>query len=1331
MRKIFVKTLLLLFLSLAGMFCFQITAQAGLSENPYVTFSPDGKAFTINGDERDTQWYKKGYIVSTGQVSSVEDLKVGEHFYQTIKKEEVTVGKWEVAHRQAACIHNIYPAGDSYHGVFFGKSKCLKKYYSGWLPYCADCGQKILQTYVYMSEQAAAVTDKLDMSMAYYYRCPWCMNLEQAVELGQHVCKEISANQYSVRYHANFGQGYMQKSVHMYNNAASYEGKTVSPQRTLNLNSYTRQGYEFIGWNTEPDGTGAYFPDGAEILNLCEGEQDSITLYAQWKKCSSILVIYPEGGRYQGSLQSVSVPGEYGSTYELAIQDIETPAGVSVSFETNGGVKIPDIVTETAFVEWCFQSPMQGKVEGNTYYYLGPDNSVDYAKLVYRLKEITLPAASKQGFSFGGWYYDQECTLLAGAAGTQFLPQEDTKLYALWVDLQLSAADNYETNGGKGAVDLFWKQKDNGQKTYLLYQKKEEGEWMKIHSAADITTEKAVSKQLYFTGQKGRYTIPYSGYYQITIQGAQGGNYSDYSGGKGGQVTALLYFEKGEVLDYVIGGQNGYHGGGTGSMYGNGGGYTEVSTAEQGVLLIAGGGGGATVQGNGQPGGSALCTIAGNSGQNGTAGGGGGFRGGASGAVDIHTHTDQCNHVHKGSESTNGGCYTVPIVCGSTSFSRVKYKETFYYGNRDMNGNLIFCPRCGSYTCPGHKDSFYRYRCKACKKVYKSQPASCTAYTKYGLGCGVTGFVCGYTQGQIISSQPAYGGSSYVKTECCISYGETPGVKEGNGSIKIEGIHVGFVEENFLKGVNAPDCQAPERIYIDSVKILPVDERTVNISFDRPEDQGTTYYHKAESYDRSTNTKICTSNITENTLISGVAGYYYQVSEEPAYDVSKEDLWYSDSGPEPYISVTMKEAVQYLHVAGVDKAGNLAQTVHIPISEKEIIYWPVLTEQIMLEESESVYKLPGAKETYYVKGDGTTPFMVSYHSRLQGAARKDYQINQLGFVTKVISETGGEEGRLKVLVPMRNDIFAGSYSYESAEMHKQYENGFCLEEAAFTAVRSRDYCKRIHIVQAFTVSPDRDGQKIQLTPQAGILTEEIQILSDEKLDEENEIYLIPDGQGPAISGLEIPEMEIKENAAVWEYTIIVKAEDSGSGLKDFYLEILNTENGGRLLLEDEDQDGSILLQITSDNALFLGSFSVIAYAADQVGNETTESYGLTGIAVNAAVEKMRPPQSTIFKKGESGLLKIQAYGYVDRVEVIFPKNWSEINPALNRTFLYEEPGYMQTEEIQFMVPLQAKEEKTAIKVRAYKGEQMVEVEPELLTITVEGNILEEIRTRLR
>ena len=58
---------------------------------------------------------------------------------------------------------------------------------------------------------------------------------------------------------------------------------TAKTDTALNTNTFTREGYNFTGWNTAADGSGTSYSDGATV-NLTE----NITLYAQWEDNHSL-----------------------------------------------------------------------------------------------------------------------------------------------------------------------------------------------------------------------------------------------------------------------------------------------------------------------------------------------------------------------------------------------------------------------------------------------------------------------------------------------------------------------------------------------------------------------------------------------------------------------------------------------------------------------------------------------------------------------------------------------------------------------------------------------------------------------------------------------------------------------------------------------------------------------------------------------------------------------------------------------------------------------------------------------------------------------------------
>ncbi len=61
--------------------------------------------------------------------------------------------------------------------------------------------------------------------------------------------------------------------------------------QALNLNTYSKEGCEFAGWNTIPDGSGISYADGQEISIT-----STITLYAQWSVNKYIVTFDANGG---------------------------------------------------------------------------------------------------------------------------------------------------------------------------------------------------------------------------------------------------------------------------------------------------------------------------------------------------------------------------------------------------------------------------------------------------------------------------------------------------------------------------------------------------------------------------------------------------------------------------------------------------------------------------------------------------------------------------------------------------------------------------------------------------------------------------------------------------------------------------------------------------------------------------------------------------------------------------------------------------------------------------------------------------------------------------
>lgn len=108
---------------------------------------------------------------------------------------------------------------------------------------------------------------------------------------------------YTVIFDANGGTGTIENQIFTYD----------IPQK-LNKNNFTKQNYDFDGWNTESNGSGISYKNEQEVSNLTDINDDEIILYAQWKIQNQVSTV---------SFSTSETDIDYGTLISLSCEDAD------------------------------------------------------------------------------------------------------------------------------------------------------------------------------------------------------------------------------------------------------------------------------------------------------------------------------------------------------------------------------------------------------------------------------------------------------------------------------------------------------------------------------------------------------------------------------------------------------------------------------------------------------------------------------------------------------------------------------------------------------------------------------------------------------------------------------------------------------------------------------------------------------------------------------------------------------------------------------------------------------------------------------------------------
>ena len=248
---------------------------------------------------------------------------------------------------------------------------------------------------------------------------------------------------YKVAFNANGGNGAMPAQQ------MTYDEKTA-----LTSNAFTRTGFAFAGWAQSADADKASYADGAEVLNLADAANASVTLYAVWEASRYYVAFDANGGEGTMDVQNAT----YGAETDLAANAF-TRAGYAFegwSLTAAGAVAYADgasvsNLTDVADTTNTLYAVWKANDYSIAFHANGGTGEMEPQDAVYGKALALAPNGfSRTGYNFGGWkaadgveYADgatvSNLTTIAGAAAP---------LYAVWNPVEYDLS--FDADGGTG-----------------------------------------------------------------------------------------------------------------------------------------------------------------------------------------------------------------------------------------------------------------------------------------------------------------------------------------------------------------------------------------------------------------------------------------------------------------------------------------------------------------------------------------------------------------------------------------------------------------------------------------------------------------------------------------------------------------------------------------------------------------------------------------------------------------------------------------------------------------------------------------------------------------
>ena len=475
-------------------------------------------------------------------------------------------------------------------------------------------------------------------------------------------------------------------------------------------------------------------------------------------------------------------------------------------------------------------------------------------------------------------------------------------------------------------------------------------------------------------------------------------------------------------------------------------------------------------------------------------------------------------------------------------------------------------------------------------------------------------------------------------------------------------------------------------------------------------------------------------------------------------------LNYSNIVTEDTFLIDKPSIDKYLHVAVIDKnTRNLSGTVHVlipanpgpsPVPDAEDEY-VLSTSPITIMGHAYEYN-----NNYYVNADGITPFTLSFNGYKSTAGKLNSQINYWQF-----DYSGAiNNGYYRAYLPNAS-IISPTLIYPYGTYFTEINEDIPIMDKADSIITRTDNCTNSSYNQTFVLMPEAEGTNVFI-PRVGAhkIDSEVINWSNAANDDANKISIIGDATNPIVTGYEI--LDSVHNIDIEDYSSFVlnlKATDNISGLKEFYVNVMNLENAVFPItyscnISGHQTEGTISIDILANPKLFNGNVKIEIVAIDNVGNEERieKYFGTFSLSVSMSPKFVKEGNvGNNYLKGQVALLTVNTSGYAEKIVINYPVAFkTSLYPDYETTkeFIYsfspedykKNPGIVQgkySNTFEILIPIDTVENNYSIIVTAYKNGNPIEISPSTnqaetlilqkqVDFTVSGSIIEDLKTHI-